>query len=186
MAGMRAAGVRLHIANFAPEPPHGVSSGADAYWAQGAAVGVFGAPLRALVRRAKIVLCLRAFGSDSEWKISRLAPLLSAGAFVVAEAGGHELEMALYDGGGGCVAAPLRPPPRLEEAAAEPTVAEPAAAAAAALGAACLHYLKPGMGAERWRIAAEGKRTHAAESMAAALRGPLALLLQARGCQAEP
>jgi len=47
--------------------------------------GVFGADLEALVADAKIVLSLLAFDEEEEWKITRLAPLLIKGRFVVAE-----------------------------------------------------------------------------------------------------
>ena len=53
---------------------------------------LFGDGLRAVLRRARIVLSLAYFGDADEWKATRYLPSIAAGAVVVAEAGGARLE----------------------------------------------------------------------------------------------
>lgn len=55
------------------------------YHANAASDGVFGNPLDALLLDAEIVLNLRAFGGKNEWKMPRLARLLSNEKFIISE-----------------------------------------------------------------------------------------------------
>ena len=82
LAELRAAGLRVLLAN-----PDG-----DV---------VAGAVLAALVRRAKIVLNLRYHGGGgrSEWKMTRLLPLLANRRFVISELCGHAEEQATFAAG---------------------------------------------------------------------------------------
>ena len=60
--------------------------------------GSYGRGLDLLVRRARVVLSLKTFGEDAEWKITRLARLLANGKLVVAERGGNTEEQAFEEG----------------------------------------------------------------------------------------
>ena len=59
---------------------------------------LFGEPLRAALRSAKVVLSLRFFDDDREWKMARFLPAVAAGAVVVAEPGGAPAEQAAWAG----------------------------------------------------------------------------------------
>ena len=79
LARLRAAGVRVVHANA--ERP------------------IFGARLDRLIERAKIVLNLRYFVSDDEWKMTRLMRLLANQRFIISEISGDPAERARFDGG---------------------------------------------------------------------------------------
>ncbi len=80
LASLRAAGVRVLHANALGRP-------------------IFGKELEMLVRRAKIVLSLRYFDHDTEWKMTRWLGPIANGVLVVSERGGHPDEQAFWEGG---------------------------------------------------------------------------------------
>ncbi|KAJ8599274.1 hypothetical protein CTAYLR_006790 [Chrysophaeum taylorii] len=57
---------------------------------------LFGSRLIAYLQRAKIVLSLRYWSSDDEWKMTRYLPALAHEALVVAESGGAPEEQAAW------------------------------------------------------------------------------------------
>ena len=59
---------------------------------------LFGEPLKAALEGAKVVLSLRFFDDDREWKMTRFLPAVAAGAVVVAEPGGAPAEQAAWAG----------------------------------------------------------------------------------------
>ena len=59
---------------------------------------LFGEPLRKALEGAKVVLSLRFFDDDREWKMTRFLPAVAAGAVVVAEPGGAPAEQAAWAG----------------------------------------------------------------------------------------
>ncbi|KAK7231576.1 hypothetical protein SO694_0025606 [Aureococcus anophagefferens] len=59
---------------------------------------LFGEPLKAALQGAKVVLSLRFFDDDREWKMTRFLPAVAAGAVVVAEPGGAPAEQAAWAG----------------------------------------------------------------------------------------
>ncbi|KAH8088673.1 hypothetical protein JL720_6624 [Aureococcus anophagefferens] len=59
---------------------------------------LFGEPLKAALQGAKVVLSLRFFDDDREWKMTRFPPAVAAGAVVVAEPGGAPAEQAAWAG----------------------------------------------------------------------------------------
>ena len=61
--------------------------------------GSYGLDLDLLVLRSKIVLSLKSFGQDDEWKITRLGRLLANEVFVVSERGEDYEEQRYYTGG---------------------------------------------------------------------------------------
>ena len=122
--------------------------------------GVFGADLEALVADAKIVLSLLAFDEEEEWKITRLAPLLIKGQFVVAE-----------------VSASSKSPRRDSYAATEQAALKSGVAFATRdqLVPALKYYLtRP---EHRNLVAAEGKRLFSERDEASILRDPVRKLL---------
>ncbi len=60
---------------------------------------VFGEHLHCLTRQAKIVLNLRYFNEDAEWKLSRILPLLANRRFVISESSGSPSEIERFQGG---------------------------------------------------------------------------------------
>jgi hypothetical protein len=60
---------------------------------------VFGERLHCLTLQAKIILNLRYFNEDEEWKLSRILPLLANKRFVVSETSGSPSEVARYQNG---------------------------------------------------------------------------------------
>ena len=80
LAELRAAGVRTLHANAMGRP-------------------VFGRELDALLARARIVLSLRYFNHDDEWKMTRWLRPIANGVLVVSERSGAPSEQARWEGG---------------------------------------------------------------------------------------
>jgi hypothetical protein len=119
--------------------------------------GLFGASLDRLIRAAKIVLNLRYFASDSEWKMTRLMRLVSQKRFVISERSGTEEEVDRFDGG--IVFADV-----------------------SQIGKLCLHYLKEENKEARRRVALKGFQVFSGLREAQLLQEPIRQLLQMRGC----
>jgi hypothetical protein len=146
LAGLRAGGLQVYHAN------------ADG-------VALFGAALDALVARAKLVLSLRFWGTDAEWKVSRYAHLLRHGRLVVAEASGDRKELALFAGAIQFV---------------EPSA--DAATTTARLLERCRRCLRLSAAARR-TMAARGRALWLSERQAAAAWRGVEALQRARGCR---
>ena len=76
---LRAAGIRVFHAN-APGRP------------------IFGRDLHVLIQSTKVVLSLRYFDHDTEWKMTRWLGPIANGVVVIAERSGHPKEQAEWEG----------------------------------------------------------------------------------------
>jgi hypothetical protein len=119
--------------------------------------GLFGPRLDRLIRAAKIVLNLRFFSSESEWKMTRLMRLVAQKRFIISERSGTEAELARFEGG-------------------------IVFAEASQIGELCLHYLKEENKAARRQVANKGFEIFSSLREAQVLREPLQQLWRERRC----